>query len=81
LLAPNENYRDTGSNAEVFMDTSTIAGAALAMRSAQTQQALSISMMKMAAGQQNRIADLLAQSVQQAPQPAVQGDYNFSIYA
>ncbi|OGU13133.1 MAG: hypothetical protein A2076_07615 [Geobacteraceae bacterium GWC2_53_11] len=60
------------------MDTSSIAGSSLLMRTEQTQQALSTTMMKQAAGQQNKMANLLAQNAQQAPQPAAQGNSNFS---
>ena len=65
------------------MDISSISGTALLMRSDQTQQALSISMMKQAANQQNQIANMLAQNVQQAPQPASNSGtgYSFSTYA
>jgi len=65
------------------MDTSSIAGSSLLLRSEQTQQALSTTMMKQAADQQNKIANLLAQNAQQAPQPATQsGDsFSFSTYA
>jgi len=65
------------------MDTSSIAGSSLLLRSEQTQQALSTTMMKQAADQQNKIANLLAQNAQQAPQPATQGggNFNFSTYA
>lgn len=59
------------------MDTATIAGAALIMKSANTQQTMSVSMMKQAADQQNKMANLLAQNVQQA----AQSGYNFSTYA
>jgi hypothetical protein len=64
------------------MDTSTIAGAALLMKAGQTQQQLSTAMVKQAANQQNLMASLLAQNVQQAPQPATSDNaYNFSTYA
>ncbi|MFA7403731.1 MAG: hypothetical protein WC007_07050 [Pelobacteraceae bacterium] len=65
------------------MDTSSIAGSSLLLRTEQTQQALSTTMMKQAADQQNKIANLLAQNAQQAPQPATQsgGSFNFSTYA
>jgi hypothetical protein len=65
------------------MDTSSIAGSSLLLRSEQTQQALSTTMMKQAADQQNKIANLLAQNAQQAPQPATQSgsSFNFSTYA
>jgi len=68
------------------MDTSSITGSSLLLRSGQTQQALSTTMMKQAANQQNRMADLLAQNVQntrQAPQPTAAGGNvsSFSTYA
>lgn len=61
------------------MDVSTIAGAALLMKAGQTQQTLSTAMVKQAANQQNLMASLLAQNVQQAPQ--TDSSYNFSTYA
>jgi hypothetical protein len=53
------------------------------MRSSQTQQALSTTMMKQAANQQNQMANLLAQNAQQAPQPVDNNDsgFTFSTYA
>ncbi len=65
------------------MDTSSISGSSLLMRSGQTQQALSTTMMKQAADQQNKMANVLAQNVQQAPQPAAKSgsSFNFSTYA
>lgn len=61
------------------MDVTTIAGAALVSKTGQTQQTLSMAMIKQTANQQNLIANLLAQSVQQPPQP--DSSYNFSTYA
>ncbi|MFZ4855704.1 MAG: hypothetical protein ACOYL3_04845 [Desulfuromonadaceae bacterium] len=63
------------------MDTSSIAGSSLLMRSGQLQQALTTSMMKQAADQQNKMAELLAQNARQAPQPAANSGFNFSIFA
>jgi len=65
------------------MDTSSISGSSLLMSSGQTQQTLSVTMMKQAADQQNKMANVLAQNVKQAPQPAAQGSsgFNFSTYA
>lgn len=63
------------------MDTSTIAGASLLAKTAQTQQAMSASLMKQAAAQQNQLADILAQNAQAAPQPAKDSNYSFSTYA
>lgn len=64
------------------VDTSSISGTAL-LRSQQTQQTLSTTMMKQAADQQSKMANLLAQNVQQAPQPVAASDsnYSFSTYA
>ena len=65
------------------MDTISITGSSLLVRSEQTQQALSTTMLKQAANQQNRMADLLAQNAQQAPQPTAKSGngFNFSTYA
>lgn len=65
------------------MDTSSISGSALLMRAEQTQQALSTKMMKQAADQQNKMANLLAQNAQQAPPPASRSgnSFSFSTYA
>lgn len=63
------------------MDTSTIAGASLLAQTSQTQQAMSVSMMKQAATQQNQMAELLAQNAQAVPQPVKDSSYNFSTYA
>lgn len=65
------------------MDIVSITGASLLMRGAQTQQALSTTMMKQAAEQQDKIASLLAQNVQQTAESRVQkGDFStFSTYA
>ena len=59
------------------MDTSSISGSSLLLRGEQTRQALSTTMMKQAANQQNKMASLLAQNVQQTSQPL----FNFSTYA
>lgn len=63
------------------MDISSIAGASQLMQSSQTQQALSTAMVKQAAEAQNKMADLLAQSAKQAPQPVKSPDYGFSTFA
>jgi hypothetical protein len=63
------------------MDTVSIAGSAMLAKIGQAQQAMSISMMKKAADQQNRMADLLAQNAQQASPPAPDSGYSFSTYA
>jgi len=65
------------------MDVSTIAGTSLMMKAEQTQQILSVSMMKQAANQQNQIANMLAQIAQQAPQPTSNSGtgFSFSTYA
>jgi hypothetical protein len=64
------------------MDASAIAGSALLMKTAQTQQAISISMMKQAADQQKLMAELLAKNTAQIPQPSNQSSNGtFSTYA
>lgn len=65
------------------MDISSISGAALLMKTGQTRQAMSTTMIKQEADQQNRMANILAQSVQQAAQPASgsSNSYSFSTYA
>lgn len=63
------------------METSTIAGASLLMKMGQPQSAMSTAMMKMAAAQQDQMANMLAQNAKQAPQPAASSGYNFSTYA
>lgn len=65
------------------MDISSIAGSALLMQTQQTQQALSISMMKQAADMQSKMVNMLAQSAQMAAQPVANGDnsFGFSTYA
>ena len=65
------------------MDISSIAGSALLMRTEQTQQTLSVSMMKQAADMQSKMVNMLAQSAQQAAQPVANGDgrFGFSTYA
>jgi len=71
------------------MDTSAISGSSMLLRSEQTRQVLSTTMIKQAADQQNMMADLLAQNAQnaqnarQAPQPAAKGSngFSFSTYA
>jgi len=63
------------------MDSVSIAGSAMLMKTAQTQQAMSISIMKMAAGQQDRMAELLAQNAAQATPPPTGSGYGFSTYA
>jgi hypothetical protein len=63
------------------MDTSSIAGSSLLLRTAQSQQAVSTSMMKQAADQQNKMAELLAQNAKQSPQSAANSGFNFSIFA
>jgi hypothetical protein len=63
------------------MDITSVAGSSLLMQNSQSQQAMSISMIKQAANQQNRMANLLAQSAQQAPQPTGGAEFSFSTYA
>lgn len=63
------------------MDVSSIAGASQLMQSSQTQQALSTAMIKQAAENQNKMADMLAQNAKQTPQPMKNQDYGFSTFA
>jgi len=63
------------------MDINAIAGTALLMKTAQTQQTMSTSMIKQAADQQNQLANLLAQNVRTNQQPQSVSDYIFSTYA
>lgn len=65
------------------MDTQSISGSLLLMRTVQTQQSLSIAMIKQAAMQQNQMANLLALSATQVPQPITETStsFNFSTYA
>lgn len=67
------------------MDVTTIAGASLLMKTAQTQQAMSLSMVKQAAQGQQQMANMLAQNVQNGQQLAQQSSdgnsYLLSIYA
>lgn len=65
------------------MDISSVAGSSLLYRAEQTQQAVSTTMMKQAAEQQNQVANMLAQNAQQAPQPTSKSgnSFSFSTYA
>lgn len=64
------------------MDTGSIAGSALLMRTARTQQTMSVSMMKQAADRQKQMANLLAQDTAQMPQASAQSSGStFSTYA
>ena len=64
------------------MESSSIAGAMLLMKTAQTQQAMSTTLIRMASDRQNQVVNLLAQTAQQAPQPApADGSSVFSTYA
>lgn len=63
------------------MDVGTMAGSALMMKSGQTQQAMAISLMKMAANQQNLLVAMLDQGAQKGAQIAAQSEYGFSVYA
>ncbi|WP_041532280.1 hypothetical protein [Pelobacter propionicus] len=63
------------------MDMSSIAGAALLMKASQTQEAMSVALMKQAAEQQTQVASMLAQLVATAAQPVPDSSYAFSIYA
>jgi len=63
------------------MDVSSIAGASVLAKLGQTQSAMSTSMMKMAANQQDQVANMLAQNAKQAVQPAASSGHSFSTYA
>lgn len=64
------------------MSISSIAGASQLMKTAETQQAMSTTMVKKAAEAQEQIANMLAQnSKQAAQQPAKNPDYGFSVQA
>jgi len=51
------------------------------MKSSQTQQALSASMIKQNADAQNQIASMIQNNAKQAPQAVKSPDYGFSTYA
>lgn len=63
------------------MDLNAIAGASMLTNSAQTQQNLSLAMVKMNADSQEKVSNMLAQNALQAPQPVKGEGYNFSTYA
>jgi hypothetical protein len=63
------------------MDVSSIAGTSQLLRSEQTQQNLSVEMIKKNAENQNKMADMLAQNAKSAPKPAPKSDSGFSTYA
>jgi hypothetical protein len=63
------------------MDAASIAGTSLMMKLGQTQQAISMSLMKQAADQQQLMANLLEQNAKQGSQLASQTGTNFSVYA
>jgi len=60
------------------METTAIAGAAMMMTQAKTQEGISMMALKQAAESQNQVANMLAQQVQQL-QPDT--SYGFSAYA
>lgn len=64
------------------MEVSTFSGISM-LRTDQTRQAMSTTMLKQAAEQQNQLANMLAQNVKQAPKPAAGtgSDFGFSTYA
>lgn len=64
------------------MDISSISGAAALIKSGQSQLAVSTTVMKQEADQQNQIANTLAQSAQQAvpPTSGSGSGYSFSTY-
>jgi len=60
------------------METTAIAGAAMMMTQAKTQEGISMVALKQAADSQNQVANMLAQQAQQLqPDPS----YSFSAYA
>jgi hypothetical protein len=59
------------------MDSMSVLGSLLSMRADQTQQTISVAIVKQAAAQQDMVATMLAQNVQQ---PVPSGS-TFSIYA
>lgn len=63
------------------MDVSAVAGASQLMKTAETQQAMSMSMIKKAADAQNQVANMLAQNAKQSPQPVKSQGQGFSTYA
>ncbi len=63
------------------MDIGSIAGTAVLMQSAQTQQGISTALIKMAANQQDQMATMLAQSAQTAAQTVAGSGGGFSVYA
>jgi|GEM_PF-3494896 len=63
---------------EVDMETTAIAGAAMMMTQAKTQEGISMMALKQATESQNQVANMLAQQVQQL-QPDT--SYGFSAYA
>ena len=63
------------------MDVSSIAGASQMLRTEQTQQNLSIEMIKKNAENQNKMANMLAENAKSAPKPAPKSDFGFSTYA
>ena len=63
------------------MDTVSITGSSQLMQNARTQQAMSATLMKKAAEQQEQMADMLAQNAKKATPPPKDSRYNFSTYA
>lgn len=63
------------------MDVSSIAGTASIMKSSETQQVLSTSMIKQNAQSQEQVAAMIAQNAKQAPQPAQSSGQGFSTQA
>ena len=63
------------------MDVGAVAGASQLMKTAETQQAMSTSMIKKAAEAQTQVADMLAQNAKKAPQAPRNENGNFSTYA
>jgi len=65
----------------VIMDVSSIAGTSSIMKSSETQQVLSTSMIKQNAQSQDQVAAMIAQNAKQAPQPAQSSGQGFSTQA
>lgn len=65
------------------MDTVSIAGAVLTMKADQTQQLLSVAMVKQAVAQENQMAGLIAQNTSESAQQSLGevSGVSFSTYA
>jgi hypothetical protein len=63
------------------MDVGKMAGTAAMMKTGQAQQIMAISLLKMAAEQQNLSAAMLDQGVRNAAQIVARSEDGFSVYA